>query len=365
MRTEEQNCFTQPPIKHKVFNNWDVVAQGWYIICASKELSINQVLTRNVNGQKICVFRDSQGETHAMDGFCPHMGVDLGIGKVVNDRVRCFFHHWEYGTDGLCKHIPIQNEIPKKARLQTYASTEAYGFVWVHPDKETHSHVLEVPGFEGEEVTWQHAKPYERSCHYHITMINGIDPQHLRTVHNIHMNMDIAISEDESSLIEIDLTGPTPDTRPIEKLVKWVLGEKYGYSMKYADGCVAALTLMKQVSFFGKRNLLPEMHMIFAYQMIEPGRTFVQPIYVTRKRSGLLGWFVSQVCILFTRMGFYSLQGEDGLVYENIRFNTQNLLAMDAPVARYIRYINRLKPSCWNRVNESEKQTNEVLSTDS
>ena len=205
--------------------------------------------------------------------------------------------------------------------------------VWVHPDKETQAQVLDVPGFEGQEVTWRHGNSYERSCHYHITMINGIDPQHLRTVHNIHMDMDIEISEDESSLIDIDLTGPTPDTRPVEKLVKWVLGERYGYSMKYADGCVAALTLMKHVSLFGN---------------------------VTRKRKGLWGGFISALCIFFTRMGFYSLQGEDGQVYENIRFNTQNLLAMDAPVARYIRYINRLKPSCWSRQQMDQEPVKKV-----
>lgn len=349
MRTDLQNRQTQPQPVHRVFNNWDVVAQGWYILCKSEELGLEQVLSRNLNGQKICVFRDSQGQTHAMDGFCPHMGVDLGIGKVVNDRVRCFFHHWEYGPDGYCKHIPIQKEIPKKARLQTYASCEAYGFVWVHPDKDTTSRVLEVPGFEGQEVTWHHGRPYERSCHYHITMINGIDPQHLRTVHNIHMDMAIEITEAESNLIDIELRGKTPETRPVEKLVKWLLGEDYGYSMKYADGCVAALTLMKHVALLGKKNLIPEMHMIFAYQMAEPGRTLVQPIYITRKRKGWLGWLASEACLFLTRMGFYSLQGEDGQVYENIRFNTQNLLAMDAPVARYVRYINRLTPSCWSR----------------
>ncbi|PKL75789.1 MAG: aromatic ring-hydroxylating dioxygenase subunit alpha [Candidatus Melainabacteria bacterium HGW-Melainabacteria-1] len=357
IRSDQQNPHTQPRKPHPVFNNWDVVTEGWYIVCRSAELGPETVLSRNVNQQRICVWRAASGRVYAMDGFCPHMGVDLGIGKVVGERLRCFFHHWEYGADGHCKHIPIQSEIPARARLQTYACQEAYGFVWVHPDPETQTRVLEVPSLEGRPVTWRHGKVFERSCHYHITMINGIDPQHLRTVHGIHMDMELSIEQAMPHLVDIELSGKTPETTPIEKLVKKVLGPRYAYSMKYADGCVAALTTMKGVSFFGRTGILPEMHMLFAYQLLEPGRVQVQPIYVTLKRPGLGGWLAERLCLWMTKMGFYALQGEDGKVYDNISFNTQNLLAMDAPVARYVQYINRLKPSRWSRRDLGDGET--------
>ena len=50
-----------------------------------------------------------------------------------------------------------------------------------------------------------------------------------------------------------------------------------------------------------------------------------------------------------TKRGFYFLQGEDGEVYDNIRFNTDCLLPIDSPVAKYIGYINRLTPSIWSK----------------
>lgn len=358
IRTEQQNIHTQHQAKHPVFNNWGIVTDGWYILCTSKELGVEQVLTRDIGAQKICVFRDSKGTVHAMDGFCPHMGVDLGIGKVVNDRVRCFFHHWEYAANGRCEHIPVQKEIPKTACLQTYACEEKYGYIWVHPDPDTREHVLDVPGLVGHDLTWQHGKAYFRKCHFHITMINGIDPQHLSTVHDIHMNMDVNIQQESRNIITIELSGATPDTTFGEKMVKKVLGPRYAYAMTYADGCLAALTLLKGVTFFGKKDVLPELYMLFAYQMVEPGKTLVQPIYVTRKRSGLIGALISKLCLFFTKMGFYSLQGEDGQIYENIRFNTRNLLAIDAPVAKYVRYINQLKPSRWSPDFDQIKEKN-------
>lgn len=357
-RTEQLNQTTQPPIVHKVFNNWQVVTEGWYIWGTSRQLARNTVSTRDIGAQKICVFRDDAGAVHAMDGFCPHMGVDLGIGKVVNNRVQCFFHHWEFDAQGHCQHIPIQQEIPKKACLKTYACQEKYGYIWVHPDKDTLTQVLEIPALAGQAVTVKSGKAYTRRCHHHITMINGIDPQHLRTVHNIHMDMDVVIEQAEPRLVEIVLTGRMPEFTWKERWVSKILGPEYSYAMQYADGCLAALTLLKDASFLGRKNLFPELYMFFAYQTESPGSTRVQPIFVTRQRKGVLGWITSQLCLVFTRLGFQSLQGEDGKVYENIRFSTQNLLAVDAPVARYIRYINRLSPSCWSAPSPSLQKNN-------
>jgi nitrite reductase/ring-hydroxylating ferredoxin subunit len=354
LRPEQQNLSTQPLARHPVFNRWEIVTEGWYILCKANELAREQVLSRNLAGQRLCVFRDSKGQVHALDGFCPHMGVDLGIGKVVGDRLRCFFHHWEFDGHGQCQHIPIQAEIPRQACLTAYACQEKYGFIWVHPDRQTPTKVLTPPGLVGQELVWRHGQPYTRNCHYHITMINGIDPQHLRTVHNLQLEMEIEIDEAEN-LITIELSGELPQRTLLEKGVRLLLGSRYSYAMTYADGCLAALTLMKNVRF-GRRTW-PELHMLFAYQTLEPGKTLVQPIYLTQRRQGLIGTLISAFCLFLVKRAFFALQGEDGKVYDNIRFNTRNLLAIDAPVARYLRYINKLKPSRWSRSSNSDSSS--------
>lgn len=277
------------------------------------------------------------------------MGVDLGIGKVVNDRVQCFFHHWEYGASGKCEHIPAQNEIPKKACLVKYAVEEKYGSIWVNPEASTKNKVLEIPELAGQDVKFLYGKEYFRKCHYHITMINGIDPQHLSTVHNINMEMDVSIKEEHATSIDIQLQGKIPCKTFGEKIIKKILGDNYSYSMKYADGCVAGLSVMKGVLFFGQANVLPTLHMIFAYQQVSKGRVKVSPIFLTKNRRGIFGQFLNWFWLRITVLAFHSLQGEDGAVYENIRFNTQNLLKIDAPVTKYIQYINKLKASKWSK----------------
>lgn len=349
IKAEKLNRQTQPYHEHRVFNNWDIITDGWYIFCRSDEVKVNQVKSKNIGKQKVVVFRKSDGTLAAMDGFCPHMGVELGIGKVINNRLRCFFHHWEFGDDGKCKRIPLENiEISKKSCLEVYCVEEKYGHIWISPKFEEESSVLDVPEYEDVETTYSIGKSYIRKCHYHITMINGIDPQHLKTVHNIHMEMDVNIKKKGHRVIDIELKGKTPNTNLIEKITKFILGPDYAYSMKYADGCVASLSALKGVSFFGKKDFLPTLNMIFSYTPTDGEESLVVPIFLTKKRKGVVGFVKSQLCLLMTKAFFKALQGEDGQVYENIRFNTQNLLEIDAPVAKYIQYINKLSPSSWS-----------------
>jgi phenylpropionate dioxygenase-like ring-hydroxylating dioxygenase large terminal subunit len=345
---EDFNQGTQPPTFHKVFNNWDIVTEGWFIALESKKLKKGQVRTVAVNGQKIAFFRGVSGDVYAVDAYCPHMGVDLGLGKVMGEELRCFFHHWRFDGRGECTDIPCGEPFPSRAHLNAYAIREKYGHIWVWPDSSTIDQVLEVPGLEGKQLLYKRGASYERTCHYHITMINGIDPQHLRTVHNIHIDMELAIDEVKKNHIQFTLKGKFPDATLMERVGKFFLGEEYSYSMKYADGCLAALTMMKGAKLFG-RFPLPELYMLFAYSMLEKGRISVVPIYVNEKGKGVFGYLRGRFLLWLTKRFFMMLQGEDGKVYENIRFNSTALLKLDAPVARYIGYINRLKPSIWSK----------------
>lgn len=343
------NVNTQPVRVHRVFDNWDVVTHGWYIACPSSDIKINEVKSLTLCSQHIVLFRTDDHKIHAMDGYCPHMGVDLGIGKVINNNLQCFFHHWKFNTEGSCVEIPCQKEIPSKAKNRTYHTHEALGFIWVNPSEETPIDFLQIPLLKNKALSFTVDKKIIRTCHHHITMINGIDPQHLKTVHNIDIEMNLEINELNKEEIEISLTGEFSKNNFKDKMMSFFLGKNYSYSMNYQNGTLAALTIMKDVKLYGKYDIIPPLHMYFAYRPLSNYTTEVFPIYVTHKRSGFLGKIKEQLLLLSTRICFKALQGEDGEVYNNIRFNTQSLLAIDIPVTKYIAYINRLTPSVWSK----------------
>ena len=351
------NLNAQPLRAHKIFNNWDIITKGWYSAYPSKKLKKKESISIDLNGHKLVIYRTETGKVHCLDAFCPHMGVDLSLGKIMGENIRCFFHHWQFDGKGKCKDIPCKEDPPKKLNLNSYSTSEKYGMIWVWPEENTEETVLEVPDLEhldDSEICSKLDEAYYRSCHYHITMINGIDPQHLSTVHNLNIDMNIDIDETKSNHIEIVLKGKFPDSSLKERMGALLLGKEYSYSMKYADGCLASLTMLKSAKLFNKIKL-PSLHMLFSYSQVEDGKIMVKTIYLNEKSKGIFGPFKDFVKLNMTKIFFKMLQGEDGEIYENIRFNTDSLLRMDRPVVKYIAYINRLAPSIWSRASLEKK----------
>jgi hypothetical protein len=163
-------------------------------------------------------------------------------------------------------------------------------------------------------------------------------------VHGLSVAMDLDVKEgDDAGVIDFIMSGEVPGTNAKERIMQRFLGAQYSYSMRYADGCLGLLTTMEQVRW------LPPLHMVYAYKPLLGGRTAILPIYVTAKREGPIGWLKSQFLLTLTRLTYYFLRGEDGQIYDNIRFAPNALLPIDAPLRHYMNYVNQLSPSCWSR----------------
>ena len=111
-------------------------------------------------------------------------------------------------------------------------------------------------------------------------MINGIDPQHLSTVHGIHIEMALRVDEHaDGRVMDFELCGDVPPS-PVGRLVRRVIGPKYRYAMRYADGNLGLLTTVKGLRLAGRGPPLPELHMLYAYTPLAEGRIRVQPVFV-------------------------------------------------------------------------------------
>jgi phenylpropionate dioxygenase-like ring-hydroxylating dioxygenase large terminal subunit len=343
------NTVPKPPpakIFNQVFNNPNIIAKGWYVACKSNEIPIAQAKSITLCNQRIVLFRGADGTIRALDAYCPHLGTDLGIGRVEGNQIRCFFHHWAFDETGECRDIPCQIAIPNHAKVRSYATEERYGLIWIYPDKTAPTGVPTFDELRDRAVTVSYDKPIQRNCHHHICMMNGIDAQHLRTVHGLSIEMQLELTENQPGQIDFTMSGEVPGNNRKERLVQWFLGDHYSYSMRYANGCAGLLTVMKNV------RLVPPLHMIYAYKPLPNGQTEILPIYVTAKRSGVFGWCKSQILLLLTRLTYYFLRDEDGVIYDNIRFEPRALLLIDAPLVHYMNYVNKLEISGWSQNDE-------------
>lgn len=372
MRNTELNNQTQPHIPLPVFNNWDVVAKAWYFAFKSSELKKGESKKLQIATQYLVVFRGQDGVVRAVDGFCPHMGTDLALGKVQGNDLRCVFHHWKFNGAGQCVDVPCLreagiDETPKNLKFKAYAATERHGAIWIYPDLENPAPFPEFEQYKGVETVATIGMQYTRGCHPHVPMINGIDPQHLRTIHGLTIDMSIEVAQNGDGLI-YELKGQVPTATFKERLARKLFGSTYGYSVAYSGGTVGLLTTLKYARLFGRGRELPSLTMMFAYRPTADFKTLVTPIYITKKRDSLMGRIVSRILLTTIKYSSLALRDEDGAIYENIRFNPHALLPIDKPLAKFIAYVNRLTPSVWSKtpasLAPSERRVREKLEED-
>ncbi|MEO0409132.1 MAG: Rieske (2Fe-2S) protein, partial [Cyanobacteria bacterium P01_A01_bin.135] len=126
----------------------------WYPLGWSNQLRAGQAVQAVVWQRPLAVYRDEDGQLHAVEDRCPHRGVELHRGKVTGKALACAYHGWEFdGSTGECVSIPYLPPTQKCPRVsvRSYPVQEKYGLMWVFPgDAELANErsLPEVPEFE-------------------------------------------------------------------------------------------------------------------------------------------------------------------------------------------------------------------------
>jgi hypothetical protein len=123
------------------------------------------------------------------------MGADLARGQVVGETLQCPLHHWRYGVEGRCTHIPASTIIPARARQRTLVCVERYGLVFGWPGDEP---AFALPRFSGEgaEVAWSPPSATAVEAAHHVLVANSFDEQHFATVHDRALLAPVAVEQD-------------------------------------------------------------------------------------------------------------------------------------------------------------------------
>ena len=120
----------------------------WYPVGWADQLRLGQVQPVKIWKQAIALYRDQEGQLHALEDACPHRGVALHKGKVHGQHLACAYHGWEFdGQTGECVNIPYlpdQQKLPC-AHARSYPIQERYNLIWVFPGAADRADSMPLP----------------------------------------------------------------------------------------------------------------------------------------------------------------------------------------------------------------------------
>ncbi|ARV59118.1 (2Fe-2S)-binding protein [Nostocales cyanobacterium HT-58-2] len=161
----------------------------WYPVCFVQDLPKNRPYSFSLYDEPLVLFRNHDGKLVCLVDRCPHRAAKLSDGQITDGKIECFYHGWQFGSDGECLHIPqlaTDAKIPTNACVKSFEVVERQGIVWMWAgDREAAVHEnipiveeLDKPEFVTTDV--MRDLPYDQF--YFIE--NVMDPAHVQISHD-------------------------------------------------------------------------------------------------------------------------------------------------------------------------------------
>lgn len=161
----------------------------WYPVTFIQDLAKDRPYAFSLYDEPLVLFRNKEGQLICLKDFCPHRAAKLSDGEIIDGKIECSYHGWQFGEQGQCLHIPQlpkETKIPATASIQWYAVAEVQGMVWIwagNPEKADKKKIPTVADFDNPRVV---SSDYVMDIPYDQTFFveNVIDPSHIFISHN-------------------------------------------------------------------------------------------------------------------------------------------------------------------------------------
>jgi phenylpropionate dioxygenase-like ring-hydroxylating dioxygenase large terminal subunit len=113
--------------QHPVFRRF------WYPTLSLAELAAGPKPFRLL-GEDIVLWLDGGGAPAALEDRCPHRQAKLSVdSQVVDGKLACGYHGWQFGGSGACLFVPQMPELKPGSKMaaKAYRCEARHGFAWV------------------------------------------------------------------------------------------------------------------------------------------------------------------------------------------------------------------------------------------
>lgn len=103
----------------------------WYPVAFSADLKDDTMVPFDCFEEPWVIFRGKDGRAGCVQNTCAHRACPLHLGSVVDGRIQCPYHGWEYATDGVCEKMPSTRLL--NVQIKSLPCVEQDGLIWVWP----------------------------------------------------------------------------------------------------------------------------------------------------------------------------------------------------------------------------------------
>jgi phenylpropionate dioxygenase-like ring-hydroxylating dioxygenase large terminal subunit len=200
----------------------------WYAVALSADLKRSPRAV-SVLGTRFVIYRDTAGAAVAHLDRCPHRNVPLSRGRCLDENtLECPYHGWRFRPDGSCSLVPGKTAGPKSShRVETFATCEKYGVVWVCPElgQVPTSPPRSIPEMDSNDYT-KVIKRVEFPAGLHAVVENALDVPHTSILHRGLFrggarNRVRVILRRYSNWAEAEYQGEPPPKGLVARLLNW------------------------------------------------------------------------------------------------------------------------------------------------
>lgn len=161
----------------------------WYPVSFYEDLPTGTPTRVTLYDTGLVLFFDGASQLQCLRDLCPHRMARLSDGQIVEGRLECLYHGWQFDGAGDCQLIPQMLEgkdYPIRSCVRRYAFEVINGIVWVWAGNvETADKSLIPDTSSGDQedmkvVTFQMDLPYDQS----YLIENVIDVAHIHIAHD-------------------------------------------------------------------------------------------------------------------------------------------------------------------------------------
>ncbi|NEP09339.1 MAG: aromatic ring-hydroxylating dioxygenase subunit alpha [Symploca sp. SIO2C1] len=184
----------------------------WYPVCFVRDLPKNRPYAFSIYDEPFVLFRNQERQLVCLTDRCPHRAAKLSAGQIIDGKIECLYHGWQFGSNGQCLHIPqlaTDATIPANACVKSFQVIERQGMIWLWlgkaeiADEECIPTIpnLYQPGFvHSDKIT-------ELPCDIGYVIEHMLDPAHIHITHHGNQGQRKKAQPLQMEIIESSIEG--------------------------------------------------------------------------------------------------------------------------------------------------------------